>query len=1169
VSPGGFNVAINVAADMMRRACDAGVSGEVGGFQMRITTRLAAGAAATAIACVLAPTLALAQDVTGGITGKITDDAGKPLAHVPVTVTYEPTNTPTTTTTGADGFFSLRGLQVGGPYRVSADDKVHEAKSVEVPGIALGAPYELDFSLETPGAVQTVTVRASRTKGSIITQTGPRSTFTPTQIQELPSFSRDLKDVARLNPFVTIDPTNSDAIVIAGANNHVNTIYLDGVRQSDNFGLNNNGYPTQRSPFSIDIVKAFNVEVAPYDVQYGDFQGGLLNIVTKSGSNDFHGSGFFEYDSNELGAGQVIGASALHQPACPNGNQSGTIPDPNNPKSTVGCGDRVFKPLFKDKNYGGYLSGPIIPDRLFFFIDYEKYETTKVSGYGPSDSGEPNGVKGVTTANVNQVANILQSSYGYNAGTYGAILPIQNQDYFARLDANITDKQHLFVTYQRTDGTSLTTPNNNVNSILGLSSNFYVYEQRLETYTADLQSHWTDKLSTELEYTHQTVASPSTLLGQPFAEIQVQLPTGSYIYAGPDISRQANNLDVADEQIKAKANYTLGDHVITAGYERDMVTSSDLFVQYATGLYVFNSYCGSGDAITNLMNHQACSFTYQNAYTNNPATAGSSVENDTDTGYLQDEWHPFSNLTLKAGLRFEYYTTPDKPLFNQTFMNEYGFANNLTINGENVLMPRLGFNWKPLDGLTVYGGAGLFSGGNPIVYLYDSYDNPGNLLGITSANCGASSKPVAGTTGCSNASYLTNVNGAAIPAAAQAAVTANANAGLGNTNSLAPGFQPFQEWKASIGAIKTFDLSQHHLGDHWRVHADYLYQKTRYAPMWQDLFEEANVLPTPAPDGRPVFNPARFTSARTTGYDIVLTDTDKGYGHVFAVGLGKSWDFGLDVDYSFTYEDIKDISPATSSVALSNYSQSATADPNHPTLGTSDYETKWENKLTVSFDHKFFGDLSTKFTLFAQYRAGNPFSYTYYSNASSSTASDNLFGQTGAAAYRNDQLLYIPKADSSGNVTATSDPIVTYGPSFNVAAFNTYLHQTGLIKYAGSISPRNGFTAGAVTTADIRIEQELPAILPNKYAKLIGYFDLINVPNFLNKNWGVIYQTNFPGFISPITAQNCQLKGNSCGKGTGDFYEYDTIRTSTPAVQTPFQPPSATWAIRLGVRYQF
>ena len=313
--------------------------------------KLMAGGALTTLALVLSAAAVQAQETTGGISGEITDDAGKPIAGAQVTVTYVPTGQVIHTSTTGQGYFTARNLTVGGPYTVVATDKTHEAKTVQVPSITLGSPYEMNFTLGGGGVTEVVVTASRGPKGTAQVQTGPRSTFTAQDIENLPSFGGDLKDVARTNPLVTIDPSNSNALIIAGANNHVNTIYVDGVRQSDDFGLNANGYPTQRSPISVDAVAAFNVEVAPYDVRYGNFQGGILNIVTKSGSNSFHGGGFYEYDSNKY-AGDVIGRQALMQQSCPNGAATGTFsvtPAGYTSPFTVNCGDRQLSRTSKTR----------------------------------------------------------------------------------------------------------------------------------------------------------------------------------------------------------------------------------------------------------------------------------------------------------------------------------------------------------------------------------------------------------------------------------------------------------------------------------------------------------------------------------------------------------------------------------------------------------------------------------------------------------------------------------------------------------------------------------------------------------------------------------------------------------------------------------------------------
>jgi hypothetical protein len=1177
--------------------------------------KLVAGAATSVLALAAMSAVAYAQEITGGINGEITDDAGHPLPGVKVKVTYSPTGATLTATTSKDGYFTVRNLQVGGPYSVTASDATHTAKTVQVDQITIGSPYELDFSLE--GGIQEVTVKGKRTVGTSQVQTGPRSTFTATDIQTLPTFSRDLKDIARLNPFVTIDPTNSNALLIAGSNPRFNTIYVDGVKQSDDFGLNGNGYPTQRSPISIDAIKAFNVEIAPYDVQYGEFQGGVLNIVTKGGSNQLHGGLFDEYDSYKM-AGAELGAAAVNQPKCLNQAQTGTFSAFTNfnqapgSKSTVTCGERLLNPNFKDKNYGGYLSGAIIPDRLFFFFDYEKYQGIAPTAFTASDQGGAAPVPGVTTAQVNDVINILKNTYGYNAGSVGGGAPTTDEKYFVRLDANITDNQHLFVTYQSTKGNTLNFPNGSTSAtagILALSSNYYVNEQNLEAYTADLTSHWTNQFSTELEYTHKTVDTISAINGVPTAgEFKITLQKAGTdqpsIYVGPDVSRQANNLSTVDNQYKGKANYIWGDHTFTVGYEHEDTQSSDLFVQNANGTYTFSNNCGSTgyDAYgvpLNLSNQQACQLVYANAYNNIAATAATNETTTIQTGYLQDEWRVLPNLSVKGGLRFEYYSVNSAPPLNQRFLAQYGFPNNVTLNGDDIVMPRIGFNWRPDPTWTISGGFGLFSGGDPTVYFYDSYDNPGNLLGSVTLNCSG-----ANTANCSSSLSAVNIN--KVGTAAQTANTNSANLGTGITNAVDPNFNVPSDWKASISVRKTLNFSNFGwmgrfgpiVGDDWTVHFDDVFQKVNNGVQWVDIFGAQHVLATTAPDGRPEFDPTRFTLTSPSGStlppdDIELKNTHKGGGNVVAVGFGKSWASGWDFDLTYTHEDIKEISPATSSVAVSNYRQDAFSDPNNPPLAPSVYNVDHEVKLNVNYQHKFFGDNNTTFRLYGDWRTGLPYSYTFEGafptgtgtiTTSSTGNFDEAFGQFALLGSTWGELLYVPKTDSTGNVTATSDPKVTYSANFNVAAFDQFLKSTGLIKYAGSISPRNAFTSSDVTRFDFEFTQEFPAFIPNG-AKGQFYFDLFNIGNLLDKNWGVIKQTSFPYLQSPVQAINCQAafqaaakltaanpvaNNGACLAGTGNFYEYrpgsattETLGSTSGGIYYP------AWQVKLGIRYKF
>lgn len=1152
--------------------------------------RLAYGAAMGALALAIGGA-AWAQETTSDIHGQITDDKGKPLAGVTVTVTEVQTGTTATATTGGDGGYDVSNLRPGGPYKVTATGADRTAKTIQVDTLEIGAPYALSFSLAPSGAsVGEVVVTAASVGGRREALTGPRSVFTARDIATLPSFSRDLKDLVQRNPFVTIDPTNSNALIVAGQNNRVNTIYFDGVKQVDDFGLNNNGYPTQHSPYSPDWVSQFNFEVAPYDVQYGEFQGGVLNIVTKSGTNDFHGMGFYEYDSNRIAAASF------------------EAPD----------GSKSYKETpFEDRNWGVNLGGPIIKDKLFFFAGYEDHwYLGSAASYGPSDASVANPVPGITTAQVNQIASILKNTYKFDPLGYSSILPPQTEKkYFAKIDWNITDRQRAVFEYQENDGVAVFNGGSNNNSAsspqLDLLSQYYALDQNLKVYTAQLYSQWTDNFRTTLEYSHKEVDSiRAPLAGSSFPQFTIILPAATQgaaptkLVLGPDISSQANVLDNTDQWLKFKADYTLGDQVLTFGYERDELNVFNEFVQNANGAYTFayagykysNSVtCGGSDVFTNLTNGAACALTYANAANNVKADGAANWGDVIHTAYLQDEWNLMQGLTIRAGLRDEYYQGTTTPELNQRFLTQYGFPNNLTFNGMNVLMPRVGFNWRPDPTFTLSGGVGLFSGGSPNVWLSNSFTNTGNLLGSVTCLPTQLASPTQGApTAC--ASALTGVTGQGVGQAAQTANTNSTLAGIGIVNAVAPGFKPPSTWKLSLSAVKSFDVP--FLGPDWRVHADYLLEKVDNGVSWVDAWANQNV-GAPAPDGRETYNISRFTNSlgRTTGYDLLMVNTHKGGGQIEAIGFGKTWNEGalkgLDFDATYTHELIKEVNPGSSSVALSNYAYWATNDRNQPELAISNYNIKNQFKVGITYRHAFFGDYHTNFSLLLDRRSGLPYSFTFdqtsspggSSSLSSGAAYDNLFGESGSVAYRNTQLLYVPAADASGNVTATSDPKVTYGVDpttgqpFNVAAFNAFLHQTGLIKYAGQIAPRNAFTSRDVTFANIRIGQELPAFFPGG-SKIMGYLDIINVGNLINKRWGVLEQYGFPYVLPTVIAKNCQSTGpmyaghtGTCSAGAGNYYEYDHFIPLSSYARSGYNSPtydaSSGWEIKVGVKYSF
>jgi outer membrane receptor protein involved in Fe transport len=1151
-----------------------------------LTRKLAAGAALGVLA-LAASTAAYAQQTTGAIRGQVTDEANKPLSGVTITVTHLPTGTKATAVTGGDGGYNLLNLRPGGPYTVEAADSSHTPQKVDVPNIALGSTTDLNIALTSGGSdVAEITVTAAQSKGGIkVLSTGPRTVYGADQIATLPSLNRDIKDLLQRSPLVTIDPTNQNALIVAGANNRVNTIYVDGVKQADDFGLNANGYPSQNEPFSIDWIKDLDFEVAPYDVQYGEFQGGLVNVVTKEGTNTFHGSLYYQ------GNNSAYAGTSFQQ-------------DDGRDQRTI-----KVTPFYK-QTWGGTLGGPIIPDKLFFYGGYENYRTASVPNtFGPTDGSAANKVNGLLQSDVDAITNIMKTVYHYDPlGDTSGTLPQTDERWFARLDWNITDKQRLMVSYQEDDGVTLSNGGSNSSSQLALLSQYFNLDQNLKAYNVQLFSDWTDQFSTEFAYNRKEVDSiRKPLGGTTFAQFQIRLDSGASVFLGPDISSQANVLNNTDELFRFRAHYKIGDHVLTAGYERESLSVFNLFDQNANGAYIFasNTSATSGVAcypgftvLQDLALGQACSVTYANA-ANNKSTSAAANWGDVDNiAYIQDEWSVLPDLTIKLGLRDEFYTDATMPSLNAPgFANVYGFSNTATFGGRSILMPRLGFNWRPDDTFTLTGGFGLFAGGDPNVWLSNSYTNTGLLIG--SVNCSLAGNPAVTTC---PAGALTGINAITgsplVTPVVKGLNTASANTGAGITNVVDPNFKLPSTWKASLSFVKVFGLP--YIGDDWRFHGDFLYQAVQEGITWKDL-GLTTVTPGTAPDGRPTYSNTRFANCGATThscYSLELTNDQLGGGVTWDLGVGKTWnegwEKGLDFDISYTHSNVGQTNPGTSSVALSNYSQWAVSDRNNPTADPSNYNIKWQAQLKFGYTHAFFKDYLSSFQLFVEDRAGFPFSYTFFSTASNNAnAGDQMFGEDAAVAFRNTQLLYVPKANAQGNVTATSDPLVTYNPTTfgpsTISAFNQYLHQTGLIKYNGKIAPGNAFDSPDVLTGNLRFEQEIPAFFPN-HARLKLWFDVVNFPNLLNKKWGILQQTPFPNVISPVTASNCQLNAptkvtpsaTACANGNGNFYEYEQFfrTTGTAAQQSAANfglnnitkttlDNTSDWYMDLGIKYDF
>jgi hypothetical protein len=1119
-----------------------------------MTNRSRAFWATTALLTTMAASAAYAQETTGGIRGQIVDEAGAPLAGATVVALHAPTGTSATTMTDANGSYSFRNLRVGGPYQVTVSSSAYAAQTALLPSIGIGAPADLDILVSAGGeegtSLDDIIVTGSATPAGLVTS--PRSTFNENDIDTLPSISRDIRDFVRTSPFATTDPSNNDALSIGGQNTRYNAFLVDGIRQGDDFGLSSSGFPTVRSPISISVLEAVSVEVAPYDVQYGSFTGGVVNSVTKSGGNDFHGEVFYETTDQDM-QGDTFTYEDFQTGTTQNRDLSASV--------------------FEETTWGATLTGPILQDRLFFVLNYEKYEATQPVLTGPSGSGAAVEVPGITQAQVDQVRQIAQTVYGFDPlGAVASELLTEDEKYFGKLDWNINDRHRAVVSYQQTEGSTLSlngTSTSTSTPSVGLLSQAYLLESNLTAYKAQLFSDWTDRFSTELSLSRKEVENISSpLAGNAFAAMRIVLdPVGTAqrrsIILGPERSRHANQLTNDVDQFRFVGTYLADEgHTFTFGYEREQTDIFNVFVQFANAEYDFAS-------LADFQARRASSIGYQNAASNNKNDGAAAFSYALNTLFFQDEWEVTPSLTINAGLRYDWYQTDDKPLVNPLFQSTYGFASDQTIDGISVLQPRFGFNWEATDSTTIYGGIGRFQGGSPNVWISNNYTNTGNLLGIfqcrRSTYTAVTGSPPAGFAACSAAeeAALNTVDGLAVNPLFQQRVTSSAGLGTGTINVIDPTFETPSIWKTSLGLVQELDFGRWGMGDGWTVRAEYVHSEVDNGVGWIDLNYERQRTQN-APDGRPTFfgnvtpAPGQSAAAAAAQTVLMLTNTEGGETDQFAISVSKDWydgwAEGLGFNLSYTYLDSTEQNPGTSSVALSNYQQVAAIDPNNLTVSDSNYEIEDAIKLNLSYSRAFFGDYLTRINLFGQRRSGLNFSYAF------ATGANTLFGESVS---QQRGLFYVPQT-VGGQVTATSDPIVRFGPGIDLAAFNAYLQRTGLIEYAGQITPRNAFKSPDVTTFDLHLEQEIPAFFPGG-ARLSLYADIENIGNLLNDEWGVVQQLGFPFYSTDIEAVNCQVAGSACAAGIGNFYQYNRIAQDSASSFNA----SSVWQAKIGIRYSF
>ena len=1014
---------------------------------------------------------ALAQVTTSGISGKVTmnDEKGEAVIGATVLAVHGPSGTRYGAVTNAEGRFTIQGMRAGGPYTVTVSYIGAQTKSFDKITLALGENYNLPVWLaDDPKVLGEVTVIGMQ--GLAATRNGAAETINLARLNEIPSISHSVADVARINPFVR--SSEGGAISIAGANNRYNSIQIDGSMANDVFGLTSNGANGGQAgtqAFSMETIDQLQVSIAPFDVRQSGFTGGSINAITKSGTNDFHGSVYGYFQNGDLVGNRYV----MH-----NGDDSQDYG-----KMT-------------DYTWGVTLGGPIVKNKLFFFANYER--TNKEYDNSYSAKGSETQVDWDLAENLLATVKDIAARQGVNyTGTLGTPKEYTYSDKVGlKLDWNINDRHHASLRWSMVDALK----NNNTAGAKSLVTNDYAYDfvSKANSLVLELQSQFSEKLSNEFHASWTSVRDKRNP-GLPFPMIQISNVGGGTLNIGNERSSMANGLNQDIFTLTDNLTWTLGNHAITFGTHDELYSFGNLFCQDFYGTYYFNS---PDDFMQGNINR----FRYGRGIV---AVAGKERWNSPFQAaqlgfYVQDKWEVTDRFQLTYGLRIDMPMLLDTPLENQEFNTwaaerGYDFKTNQKLAVKPLWSPRVGFRYDILGNRAVVlrGGVGIFTGRIPFVWISNNFSN----TGVAQFNYDTGSGRGGDKTFLVNqGTIMQNVPANSQGAPAFAAQTIN----VFNKN-----FKFGQQLRADLAVDVTGPF-----GIKWTVEG--IYSKT----LNDIIVKKLNIEPTGQTwgetygfdfDNRPM-----FSKMQGVANVLYLDNVSKGYSYNVAVKAEKSFDFGLDLMASYTYGKSKSVNNGSSSVAASNFQYNYThKDPNAAEVETSNFDVphqvmvsayqhiNWNRNPGRTFDNK------TTIGLIYTGNSGAPYSiYTYGDMNGDGVNNDLMFIPTDAQI---DQLLaagHFPKKNG-------------IEPADQAENFKQWIAgDEYLSAHRGEFCERNGAYEDWENRLDLHFDHKFGFKVGKEIRYLQIGLDIINFTNMLNKKWGATMSQGGYNYYSPLTITN-------------------------------------------------
>lgn len=1042
---------------------------------------------------------------TSSMNGKVVDNNGAPLPGANVVAIHTPSGTRYGAATDFDGLFRISNMRVGGPYTVTISYVGFEDFTKENVYLQLGQTFRINANLKESGnALEEVVVTAQANSLFGGNKTGAETIINSKKLQTLPSTSRSVADFVRLTPQASISEGNDGfSISIAGQNNRFNAIYVDGAVNNDTFGLagsGTNGGQTGVNPFSIDAIEQFQVSVAPFDVKIAGFTGGSINAITKSGKNELFGSAYTYFRNQSL-----VGKTPVD--LVPSGESRENIAD------------------FTAKTYGFTLGGPIVKDKAFFFVNYERQDDETPAPFNPA-----NYVGNSTAADLDLLVSTLQSRYGYNPGTYTDHLNTLKSDRIvSRFDFNINDNNKISLSYRLNKTENLEARGSN-NFNIGFLNGSEFFNHIDHSGSIEWSSSIGSKYANSLIVGYTKVDDDRDPSGDPFPWVRIRDGSGRITFGGERFST-ANLLKSDVLTITDNFEIYKGKHTLTIGTHNEFSSIKNLFFASNYGNYEYDNLA----AFLNDENPRV----YQRGYSLLSAGAGDTSSGSADFklaqygAYLQDEVQISNNFKLSVGVRFdmpvwddgrvnEDFNTRTIPLLEAAGKDLQGATIGRGISSTVHVSPRVGFNWnvKGEYKTQVRGGFGVFVSRIPLVWPGGTYNNNGVTGGYTFRF-----RP--------DMNFNPDVNSQPVD------VLPGTGAVGGNIDLFASDMKLPQVFKVNLALDqklpKGFVLS-----------ADILYNDNLQHVYYENLNLKDPVSSlTGTGDTRPIYN-RRDEIDDTYGRIILGSNTTEGYSWNATATISKSSkNFNGSVSYS--YGDSYGIFDGTSSQNSSQWRNIQTVNGKNSNLPVtrSDFASGHRFTSFMAYDFEWAKIGKTTFSLFYEGQQGGNFSYIYRDG-------DDLLNDDS----RGNALIYIPRNQGDINFVGTpAEQQEQWNALDNYISSNDYLNSR-----RGKYAERNGDKGPWNHVVDFKMVQEIKLGADSKHALALT-FDIFNLTNLLNKNWGI------RRFISRNVSL-IEMEGFKAD-GTTPEFRFDPSVIDRIEQIDDFGLQSSRWQMNFGLKYTF